>query len=144
MIEEKIVGIDYGQKNIGIAIADLNLKIALPHKTLKILTSNKAQILLDYLISLKINIKKIILGFPLLLNGTHSSMTNEVVRFHEELKKKTEIEIILIDERLTTSFIEKSLKSINVNRKKRKKNIDSFSASFILQNYLDQPIWANR
>ncbi|MBU4260238.1 MAG: Holliday junction resolvase RuvX, partial [Proteobacteria bacterium] len=54
----------------------------------------------------------------------------------------TTLPIVLVDERLTSTMAENSLKSLDQNRKKRSENVDTVAATFILQNYLDKNLIA--
>ena len=137
---KKILAIDYGKKRIGTALSDINQKIALPFKT--ITTENTLNKTIDKIINnLKeelFQIEKILIGYPLLLSGQKGQMALDVELFKNELEKKLDIPIELVDERLTSSQADKSLKDLHMKRKKRSKHIDEYAAMIILQTYLDQ------
>ncbi len=134
----RILAIDYGKARIGLAYTDLQKILALPFqtvragKTMKITIQNILNALKDHLKE----IEKIVIGLPLYLNGTLSPMAQEVKIFAKELEKKISIPIVFLDERLTTAFADRSLKDLQINRKKRAKIIDQAAATIILQNYL--------
>ena len=81
---------------------------------------------------------KIVLGLPKHMNGDIGIRGNISIEFKEMINNSTNIEVILIDERLTTVAAEKILIQGNVSRKNRKKVIDQMAAVNILQGYLDR------
>ncbi|MBJ7450071.1 MAG: Holliday junction resolvase RuvX [Parachlamydiales bacterium] len=137
MIKKKrIASIDYGQKRIGIALSDEFQMFA--HIMPTILASNKRQETINMIVKAlePYEIDKIIVGLPLKLNGTKSSMTLEVEQFIEDLKNGTSFTVMPWDERLTTTQADRTLKEANLNRKKRAQVVDGLSAVVILQSYL--------
>ncbi len=81
-------------------------------------------------------IQKIIIGYPLNMNGSKSTMVQKIEDFRNILKKKIGIDIEYVDERLTSFEAEEMLKPILPDYRKRKKSIDSTAALIILNNYL--------
>ena len=77
------------------------------------------------------------LGFPKNMNNTVGEHAEKALEFGEMLKKRTGLEVIMWDERLTTVASEKVLMESGVRRENRKKVIDQIAASMILQGYLD-------
>lgn len=134
---QKIISIDYGRARIGLAISDQNQIIAFPLKYVKTTRDLKksAQELSVFLSTL--DIEKIILGLPLLLNGKDSELTKEVRLFGKYLEENLGKPIILWDERLTSKQAEKFLIENNVRRKERTSIVDTMAATLILQSYLD-------
>ena len=82
-------------------------------------------------------IDEIIIGIPLDEDGNESLQSNKVRKFACLLKKNVNLNLLGIDERFSSVDSEKMLIDIDLSRKKRKKNIDSLSASIILQRYFD-------
>lgn len=117
------LGIDWGEKRIGLAVADLEVKIANNFKTV----NNINELL--FLIK-DLEIKEIVLGKPMKLSGNLSS--EKFNSFYQSLKEKTEVEIVLFDERLSTN-LSKNLNLLN----KAKYDKDQSSACLILQSYLE-------
>lgn len=117
------LGIDWGEKRIGLAVADLEVKIANNFKTV----NNINELL--FLIK-DLEIKEIVLGKPMKLSGDLSS--EKFLNFYQQLKDKTEVKIILFDERLSTN-LSKNLNLLN----KAKYDKDQSSACLILQSYLE-------
>ena len=138
----RILGIDFGLKRIGLALSDPLKIIASPIKTVQFSTS------LDFTVEIILKeltqVEKIVLGLPLLLSGKDSETTKLVRKFAAILKEKTKLPIVLWDERLTSSQVNKFLKSQGkMNRKNRSQHVDKMCATLILQNYLDGPANGN-
>lgn len=80
---------------------------------------------------------RIILGLPKNMNNTLGARAEETVSFKEMLERRTELEVILWDERLTTVESERILMDGGVRREHRKERIDWMAAALILQSYMD-------
>lgn len=136
---ERILGIDVGDKRIGVAVTDPLQITAQGVMTLKRKTRDDDLQAFRELIE-KYEIKKIVSGLPLNMNGSESAQTRKTVNFCQFIKKRLEIEIIYIDERLTSTWSEKILIEGNVSRENRKDYIDMLAAQMILQSYMDRPV----
>lgn len=132
----KMLAIDFGLKRFGFAIGDTTTNIALPINPLNRKTIEKD---INYIKNLlnEYCINKVLIGYPLNMNGTKSKIINEVESFSEILKKKINIDINFFDERLTSFEAEEILKPFKRDYKKRKKIIDSISALLILRSYME-------
>ena len=132
----RLIGIDLGSKLIGIAICDENQKVATPFKTIKKSTMKNLIDELKLIIE-ENNVKGIIIGNPLNMDGSFGKSAQSANDMSINLSKKINVPISLWDERLSTvgAFNLSSLLDIKVA--KRKKNIDQNAAAFILQGALD-------
>jgi len=131
------MGLDVGDKTIGVALSDLLGWTAQGLKT--IIRKNKKEDFRELEDIIKNNeVDKIVVGLPKNMNGTIGPQGEKVIEFCEDFKKRTNIEIDLWDERLSTVAAEKALISADVSRKKRKQVIDKMAAVYILQGYLDR------
>ena len=135
-METRILGIDYGTSRIGLAVSDPLHIIATPLKTIK---NKSVENLLEKIISVvkEFNINKIVLGFPLGMNGNETKQSESVRKF-SKLLKNDKYEVILEDERLTSILAVKSLIKQNVKTGSNKPIIDRTAAALILQSYLDK------
>lgn len=133
---ERILGLDVGDKTIGIAVSDL-LQLTAQGITTIYRKNNKSdfQALSD--IIEEYSIRKIVIGLPKNMNGTLGPQGEKVQKFGEKIKNKFNLELIYIDERLTTVAAERILLEGDVRRQKRKKLIDKVAATYILQSHLD-------
>jgi putative Holliday junction resolvase len=133
----KILAIDFGIKKMGFALGNTETRTPVPLNPL-LRKDLKRDLLYIKTIILDYEVKKIILGYPLNMNGTKNRMTRMVEEFASFLKKKLRLEIDLADERLSSFEAEESLKIPYKDYKKRKKMLDSVSALIILKNYWEQ------
>lgn len=83
------------------------------------------------------DVEKIVLGLPKNMDNTIGERAEATMDFRDALVRRTGIEVILWDERLTTVASERVLMESGVRRENRKEVIDQIAASFILQGYLD-------
>lgn len=131
---DRFLAIDYGTKRVGLALTDPLKMIAQPFTTLE----NNSELISEIkkIVQDK-NVSRIILGFPLQLNGEIGQAAQAVEKFSTELKQAIpEIELILVDERLTTAEAQKRMIETDARRSTRKQNIDQTAAALLLQNYL--------
>lgn len=133
----RYLGLDYGSKTLGVSISDETSLIA---STLKTINYKKDEELLKELekIIKEYNVKEIILGLPLNMNGTNSVRGAETFEFKRKIEKYLKVKVHLQDERLSTVEAENLLILGNVRRKNRKKVIDAIAAVIILQTFLDR------
>jgi len=134
--KSRLLGIDMGTKRIGVSICDENRKIATPYNTIQYtnisnLVSDLKEIILEN------NIKGIIFGLPLNMDGSEGPSTQSVKDKIKLISNELDIPIILWDERLSTVGSFNLSSQLDVNVSKRVKKIDQNSATFILQGVLD-------
>jgi putative Holliday junction resolvase len=135
----RILGLDYGSKTVGVAISDpLNI-IARGVETITRKEENKLRktcARIEELIE-EYKVEKIILGLPKHMNDDIGERGKLTLDFKEILKRRTGLEIIMWDERLSTVWADMTLAELNVPRENRKEVVDQVAAAFILQGYLD-------
>ena len=133
------MGLDYGSKTVGVAISDSLLLTAQGIETIERKEENKLRKTLARIEALvkEYEVEKIVLGLPLNMNDTIGERAEKTLEFKAMLERRTGLEVILWDERLTTVEAEQILIESNVRREDRKKYIDKIAAGFILQGYLD-------
>jgi len=134
--EGRILAIDYGEVRMGLAISDPSRIFAFPLTIIDLRKTTDFVKTIENIIKEK-EVKRIIIGYPLKMNGTEGIQTAKVKSFFEEIKKKINIDIEMVDERLTTSVAQRALSNIGVNRKKQKKIIDEVAAAKLLETYLE-------
>lgn len=131
---DRYLALDYGSKRIGLAITDPLKIIAQPLITLA--NDNALIENLEKIIKEK-EVTRIILGNPLKLDGTIGPAAENVQKFAEILKGKfSALEILLVDERMTTAEANRRMLETDASRKTRKENVDQTAAALLLQNYL--------
>ena len=135
----RILGIDYGEARVGIAITDeLNIT-AQGLKTIehngndKILLAELDKILNAY------SVETIVVGMPINMNGTKGPRIEKTEKFIHKLKcKYNKIKIETIDERLTTVQAHRTMNDLEINKKKKKAIVDTISAVYILEVYINK------
>ena len=135
----RILGLDYGTKTVGVALSDELHITAQPLETITRKDANKLRktyARIEELVK-EYNVEKIVLGLPKNMNNTVGERGEDTLSFRDALVRRTGLEVILWDERLTTVASEKVLMESGVRRENRKKVIDQIAASMILQGYLD-------
>lgn len=133
MSKTRIVAIDYGAKRVGLAISDAGQNIALPWKTVP----GDFQSVVTTLKSREGEIQKILIGLPLLMNGTKGDMANIVEAFAKKLELALSIPVILLDERLSSKHADTILRETGQNRRQRSEKLDATAATLLLQSHLD-------
>jgi len=134
--KSRLLGIDMGTKRIGVSICDENRKIATPYETIQFTNLNNLISRFKEVI-LENNIKGIIFGLPLNMDGTEGPSAQSVKDKIKLIRKEIIIPIVLWDERLSTVGSFNLSSQLDINVSKRVKNIDQNSATFILQGVLD-------
>lgn len=135
----RIMGLDYGTKTVGVAISDPLGFTAQGIETICRKEENKLRKTLARIEALiaEYEVDKIVLGFPKHMNNDIGERAEKSLEFKEMLERRTGLEVVMWDERLTTVEAERTLIEGNVRRENRKQYIDKIAAIFILQGYLD-------
>lgn len=134
----RIIGLDLGNRTVGIALSDYLGIIANPIGTFRFEEKDLNAALNEVTRVIKENgVEKIVLGFPKNMNGTIGPQAQYCLEFKEMLEKTIGLEVIMIDERLTSRQADVIMLSADISRNKRKKNVDKLAATIILQTYLD-------
>ncbi len=135
----RIMGLDYGSKTVGVALSDPLGITAQGLETIERKEENKLrrtcarieEIIREY------KVEKIVLGLPKHMNNDIGERAEKTLEFKDMLVRRTGLEVVMWDERLTTAAAEQTLMESGVRRENRKKYIDKIAAVFILQGYLD-------
>ncbi len=132
----RILGIDYGSKRIGLSVCD---ELGFTAQGLATITRKNKEKDMEEISRFveKYNVEKIVIGFPIRLDGTEGIQCEKVNRFAGILETRFSIPVIKWDESLSTKEAETILIEANMSRKKRKKVVDKLAATIILQGYLD-------
>lgn len=140
----RILGLDYGSKTVGVAVSDALGITAQGLETIQRTQANKLRKTLARIEQLikEYDVGKIVLGCPKNMNNTEGPRVQATLEFRDMLERRTGLEVILQDERLTTVSAERVLRESGVRRENRKEVIDKIAAVFILQTYLDAQAFA--
>ena len=138
MLKDRIMGLDIGDATIGVSVSDPLGITAQGITTIKRKSKKEDLIELKRIIE-EYDVKKIVSGLPINMNGSLGPRAKKVQKLCEFISKETGLEVDFWDERLSTVEVENMLIQGDVRRKKRKKVIDKLSAVIILQGYMDSP-----
>jgi len=130
----RALGIDYGDTRIGIALSDPMQIITKPYTTLA--NNSDFFIKLASIVNEK-EVKTIVVGYPYGMKGQITKQTEKVDLFIDRLKQNIDIEVIKVDERLSSKSAENLLKKQGFKTGHNKSMIDDTSAAIILQEYID-------
>jgi putative Holliday junction resolvase len=133
----RIMGLDLGARTIGVAVSDPGRSFA---SSLGVVRRRGLSSDLEKLAALvrEHDPALIVLGLPLHLSGRESEGSRRSREFAKVLHQRLGLEVVLVDESLTTRDAEDVLIEADLSRKKRKKVIDGLAAAFILQSYLNE------
>ncbi|WP_027627099.1 Holliday junction resolvase RuvX [Ruminiclostridium cellobioparum] len=134
----RVLGIDYGDSRIGVAVSDPMGWTAQGLETVKCKDSLRKAIERIMEIIKQYEIKDIVIGYPLNMNGTAGPRTERTEAFIKKLLEQGDFNIVKWDERLTTVSAHRAMNELGVRASNKKNIVDTMSAVFILQGYLDR------
>ena len=132
----RLIGLDLGSKRIGVSICDDRQSIATPFKTINKTNTNELILDLKRLVK-EYNIKGIIIGNPLNMDGSSGRSAQSVNDVSGNIDRAIDVDVCLWDERLSTVGAFNLSSQLDINVSKREKNIDQNAAAFILQGAID-------
>ena len=138
-ISMRILSLDYGDARCGVAITDALNLTAQGLETINCNNSDKVILKrLDEILS-EYEVDTIVVGMPFNMNGTKTERAEKTEKFMHKLRcKYNNIKIETIDERLTTVAAHKTMNFLDINKNKKKNIVDTISAVYILETYLNK------
>ena len=134
--KSRLIGLDLGSKRIGIAICDDQQSIAIPFKTL--LKNNFGKLINELKLIIKDNnIKGIIVGNPINMDGSLGPSAQSVKDVCKDILKNIDVPLCLWDERLSSVGAFNLSNQLDINVSRKIKNLDKNAAAFILQGAID-------
>jgi len=134
----RILGIDYGDARVGVAITD---ELEITAQGLETISNSSDKFILKKLEEIvnNYNVKVIVVGMPLNMNGTKGERVEVTEKFIHKLKCKfNNVKIETVDERLTTVAAHKTMNFLDINKKKKRSIVDTISAQYILETYINK------
>ncbi len=136
MINMKIMAVDFGDSRTGLAVCDKTEFLASPigvihEKSFPAAVQKVAYAAAEY------DVKEIVVGYPVNMNGTVGERAEKCRNFADRLQKLVEVPVKLWDERSTTVSAHNYLNETNTRGKKRKEVVDAVAATIILESYLN-------
>ena len=137
-IHSRIIGLDYGSKTVGVAVSDPLRLTAQGVEIIRRKSENKLRQTLARISELAsfYQAETIVLGYPRNMNATIGERAQAALAFGRMLKKRTNLPVVLWDERLTTVAADKAMEETGV--RDHKAYVDEIAAMLILQGYLDR------
>lgn len=134
---QRLLGLDLGEKTIGLALSDTMATIATPLETL---ARGKFAVDAGKILALitQHNIGALIVGLPLNMDGSDGPAAQSARAFTRNFATKSDIAIVLQDERLSTAAVTRTLLEADSSRAKRARVVDKMAAAYILQGALDR------
>lgn len=134
---QRLLGLDLGEKTIGLALSDTKLTVATPFKTLK-----RGKFKADGTILLGLiaehGIGGMIVGLPLNMDGSEGPSAQSARAFARNFVGLSDCPVVLVDERLSTAAVTRTLLEADASRRRRADVVDKMAAAYILQGALDQ------
>lgn len=135
----RILGLDFGSRTVGVAVSDPLMITAQGVEIIRRKEENKLRQTLARIEELvrEYEVGLIVLGLPKNMNNTLGDRVEKTLEFKESLIRRTGLEVIMWDERLTTVAADKAMMEAGIRRENRKEYVDMIAAELILQGYLD-------
>ena len=135
----RIMGLDFGSKTVGVAVSDPLFITAQGKEIIRREKPDKLRRTLARIeeIIKEEDVERIVLGLPKNMNGTDGERVEITMKFKEDLERRTGLEVVMWDERLTTVAADRYMMEAGIRREERKQYVDEIAAVFILQGYLD-------
>ena len=135
----RILGLDFGSRTVGVAVSDPLMITAQGVEIIRRKDENKLRQTLARIEELvkEYNAERIVLGLPKNMNNTMGERVDKTMEFKASLERRTGLEVVMWDERLTTVAADKAMMESGIRRENRKEYVDEIAAIFILQGYLD-------
>ena len=138
MPSKRVLALAIGTVCIGVAISSIEGNIALPLETIHLKVTPDPIETIRTLLE-KENIRHIVVGLPLTLDGTQSAAVRRTKQFVADMKARIpDIKVYAQDERFTSSVAENTLMQLDTKGEKKKLLVDSMAAALILQTWLDR------
>jgi len=133
---KRLLGLDLGAKTIGIALSDALLTVATPMETWK---RGKFTTDSDKLITLfeQHGVGGLIVGLPLNMDGSDGPSAQSARAFARNFAARSQVPVCLVDERLSTAAVTRTLLDADASRRRRAAVVDKMAAAYILQGALD-------
>ena len=131
----RIMGIDYGDARTGLAVSDeMNILVGEAWTLNEWNPERVADVIAQE--AQKRNVGRLVLGLPKNMDGSEGPRAEKCRDFAELLRSKTDIELVMWDERRSSIEAHAILLANGKKEKKHRKTVDAVAASLILEGYL--------
>lgn len=132
----RILAVDYGERRVGLAVSDPAGLIAQGLETIEVMSTGETLASIVELAESE-QVREIILGLPVNMDGTKGEMAVKVEAFADQLRGRVSCEVRTWDERLTSVSAQRAMHEMGVGTRGNKGGLDRIAATLLLQNYLD-------
>jgi putative Holliday junction resolvase len=133
----RLLGLDLGEKTIGLALSDRLLTVATPMQTLKRGKFSADALALDRIIAEQ-GVGGLVVGLPLNMDGSEGPAAQSARAFARNFAARSDLPVALVDERLSTAAVTRTLLEADASRRRRAELVDKMAAAYILQGALDR------
>ena len=132
----RVLAVDYGERRVGLALSDPAGLIA---QGLETIQTAHTVVSLACIVDIveEQQVREIILGLPVHMDGTAGEMAGKVEALANELRRKVSCDVRTWDERLTSVSARRAMHEMGSTTRGNKGSLDRISATLLLQNYLD-------
>lgn len=131
-----ILAVDLGSKRIGLALGNTDLQTVIPLDYIPHRSGGEDVKRIKKIIS-EFGVEKVLIGCPLNMDGSPSEMSRWAVNFSRRLRENLEVEVELVDERLSTFEARQELSQIPGGRRRIRDRIDAAAAAVFLRDYME-------
>jgi putative holliday junction resolvase len=137
----RTLGIDYGERRVGLALSDEGGKLATPLEVVTVSAPEQAAERC-VVVCREEGVRRIVLGLPLNMDGSVGAGARKVIAWGRELAGRAGVELVFVDERLSSfaaeqELIERKRAGEKITRGGKKKRLDAIVAAGLLQGFLD-------
>ncbi|GAB2819486.1 Holliday junction resolvase RuvX [Alpinimonas psychrophila] len=129
------LGLDIGTVRIGVAVSDVEGILATPHSTVQRSADNYEEQLRG--LCERLDVLEVLVGLPLALSGSMTASTRDALAVASALQSQINVDVRMIDERLTTVSAHSALRQVGKKQKQTRQVIDQVAAVLILQHSLE-------
>jgi putative holliday junction resolvase len=134
---QRLLGLDLGEKTIGLALSDTRLTVATPMETLQRGKFSADAAKLEAIIAAQ-GVGGLVIGLPLNMDGSEGPSSQSARAFARNFAARSVLPVVLIDERLSTAAVTRTLIDADASRRRRAAVVDKMAAAYILQGALDR------
>jgi putative holliday junction resolvase len=133
---QRLLGLDLGEKTIGLALSDTLLTLATPYGTLK---RGKFTVDAEKISAIAANegVGGLVVGHPLNMDGSKGPSAQSARAFARNFAARSDLPIVLWDERLSTAAVQRDMIAADASRKRRAASVDKVAAAYFLQGALE-------
>jgi putative holliday junction resolvase len=133
---QRLLGLDLGEKTIGLALSDTLLAVATPYGTLK---RGKFTVDAEKIAAIAANegVGGLVVGHPLNMDGSDGPSAQSARAFARNFSARSDLPIVLWDERLSTAAVQRDMIAADASRKRRAAAVDKVAAAYFLQGALE-------